>query len=86
MSKLLKVWSLAITNGYGGSGIDSNECHRFSNNIGATNDNYMFSFEGDIIGIEEFFYSFWSTGNESITVSEKEVAYIGSSKTINIFF
>ena len=45
----------------------------------------MFAFEGDFVGIEEFFDPFWRTRYESRVIPEKEIADIGTGKSIDVF-
>ena len=45
----------------------------------------MFAFEGDFVGIEEFFDTFWRTRYDSTVIPEKEIADIGTGKSIDVF-
>lgn len=45
----------------------------------------MLAFEGDFVGIEEFFDPFWCTGYESRVIPKKEVSDIGTGESIDVF-
>ena len=79
-----EVSGLRITARNGCSRIHSNEVHRFSNNIGSTDDNDMFAFKRYLVCVKKLLDPFWSTRHKSVRISEEKVSNICSSESINI--
>lgn len=65
--------------------IDEHKCHGFSYDIGTSDDNDFFSFDRNIIGLDQCHDAFRGTTPESF-MPEKHVSDLCSGESIHIFF